>query len=558
MWAGDREVDQEYTMSSINKFTNLKTRIAIIGALLVLLSIAVITTSSLLLTRGKMRDVLGAEQYATLTGAGAYIDRDIDGKKALLQSIAEEVPADVLQDPALVQQFISSRTSLREAFSNIVAIDPTGNIIGSTNARKAGEAVNVSERDYFRDTIAYHEGVVSAPFTSRLSGKPVVLLTQPVTDAAGRLRFILGGSLDLSSPRIFGQLQALHPGKTGFLWLLTGDGTIILHPDTTRILQRVDREEGGVTEPTANALGGFEGWTQGKTKAGVDALLTYRRLRTNDWIITSVYPVDEAFEPFDEVRGPAFATALAVAIFAGIMGWLGIARLLRPLSALQRHVAKLADDSGDIEAFNVRRQDEFGDLSRAFFELSKKRVSAEAALEMLAMTDPLTGLSNRRMFDSALALAYARAERSEGMLAVAYLDIDHFKAINDSLGHGAGDLVLIEFARRLRGAVRITDTVVRIAGDEFTVIFESLADQGDPDALGRKIIEAMAEPMRIEGQELHVRASVGICAGTTARMQLADFIRRADAALYQSKQEGRGRYFVDLTGADAMQREAVV
>lgn len=538
-------------MSSLKKFTSLKTRIAIIGAVLVLLAILIITASSLVLTRKKMRDILGAEQYATLTGASAYIDRDIDGRKVLLQSIAEEVPADILADTSRVRLFISNRTSLREAFSNVIAIDTNGDIIASINGLKSGETVNVSERDYFRDTVSYHEGVVSAPFKSKLTGKPVVLITQPVIDETGRLRFILAGSLELSSARIFGQLQALRPGRTGYLSLLTGDGTIILHPDTNRILKRVDLEEGGATEPIANALAGFEGWTQGKTKSGVEALLTFRRLRTNDWIITSVYPVDEAFEPFDQVRGQAFATALAVAVFAGLMGWLGVARLLRPLSALQRHVAKLADDSGDIEAFNVQRHDEFGNLSRAFYEVSKRRASAEAALEMLAMTDPLTGLSNRRIFDSAMTLAYARAERSKSMLAVAYLDIDHFKTINDSLGHGAGDLVLIEFARRLRGAVRMTDTVVRIAGDEFTVIFETFTDHSDPDALGRKIIEAMAAPMEIEGQELQVSASVGICAGLTEKLKLPDFILRADAALYQSKKNGRGRYFVDLIDSDS-------
>jgi len=394
--------------------------------------------------------------------------------------------------------------------------------------------------------MSHRKGVVSAPFKSKLTGKPVVLVTQPVIDKIGRMRFILAGSLDLSSARIFGQLQALRPGRTGYLWLLAGDGTIILHPDTNRILKRVDREQGGVTKPTADAIGGFEGWTQGKTKSGVEALLTYRRLRTNDWIIASAYPVDEAFEPFDQVRGPALATALAVAVFVGIMGWLGVARLLRPLSALQRHVAKLSDDSGDIEAFNVQRQDEFGNLSRAFFELSKKRASAEARLEKLVMTDPLTGLSNRRMFDSAITLVYARAERSKSMLAVAYLDIDHFKTINDSLGHSAGDLVLVEFARRLRSAVRITDTVVRIAGDEFIVIFETFIDHTVPDVLGRKIIDAMAMPMIIEGQELHVHASVGICAGFTEIVKLGDFIIRADAALYRAKQNGRNCYFLDL------------
>lgn len=543
-------------MSPFKKFNNLKTRIAITGALLVLVCILVITATSLLLAKSKTREILGAEQYSTLSGAGAYVDRDIDGKRLLLRSFAEEIPADLIPDKTRIQQYISSRPSLREAFSNVIAIDSTGNVIASINPRKSSDPINVSERDYFRDTLMYHEGVVSAPFKSKLSGKPVVLITQPIFDGSGRLQFILGGSLDLSSARIFGQLQALRPGRTGYLWLMAGDGTIILHPDSERILKRVDREQGGVTQPTANALQGFEGWTQGKTKAGVDALLTYRRLRTDDWIIASVYPVEEAFEPFNQLRGQTFATALAVAVFAGIMGWLGVARLLRPLSALQRHVARLSDDSGDIEVFNVARQDEFGNLSRAFFALSKKQALAEAALSMQALTDPLTGLSNRRMFDTAIKLAFARAERSKSMLAVAYLDIDHFKAINDSLGHSAGDLVLVELGRRLQTAVRITDTVVRIAGDEFTVIFETFSDPINPDALGRKIIEAMAAPMSIEGHQMQVGISVGICAGVTKGVQLEDFIRRADAALYRSKQEGRGRYFVDLIGPDISSRIA--
>lgn len=533
-------------MSTFKIFKNLKARIAVAGALLVLACIMAITTSSLLLAKSKTRDILGAEQYSTLSGAAAYVDRDIDGKRLLLRSFSEEIPKNLIQDQSQLQQYISSRPSLREAFSNVIAIDPTGKVIASINPRKSSDAINVSERDYFRDTLMYHEGVVSAPFKSKLSGKPVVLITQPVTDSRGQLRFILGGSLDLSSARIFGQLQALRPGRTGYLWLMSGDGTIILHPNSERILKRVDREEGGVTQPTANALQGFEGWTQGKTKAGVDSLLTYRRLRTDDWIIASVYPVDEAFEPFNQLRGQTFATAVAVAVFAGILGWLGVARLLLPLSALQRHVARLSDDSGDIEVFNVDRQDEFGDLSRAFFALSKKRALAEAALSMQALTDPLTGLSNRRMFDTAMELAYARAERTKSMLAVAYLDIDHFKTINDTLGHSAGDLVLIEVGRRLQTAVRNTDTVVRIAGDEFTVIFEAFNVPVDPDTLGRKIIETMVEPMSIEGHRLQVGISVGICAGATNGVLLEDFIKRADTALYRSKQGGRGRYFVDL------------
>jgi len=532
------------------RFGNLKSRIALVVALLVFLTVGVVTATSLLLAKREMRAVLGAEQYATLSGAAAYIDRDLDGKMALLRATVEDVPPAARDSVELMQQFLESHSTLREAFSNVVAFNAEGDIVASLSGRPTGEPVNAKQRDYFRDTVNFHEGVVSAPFKSRLTGRSVVLLTQPVTDAAGHLKFILGGSLDLSSPRIFGQLEALKPGRTGYVAMLTGDGTIILHPDRTRILNRVDQEPGGMSETTAEALAGFEGWIEGSSKAGVPALLTYRRLRTNDWIVYSVYPVEEAFAPFERARDQALATALAVALFAGVIGWLGIAYLLRPLGALQRHIARVSDESGDVEAFNVNRQDEFGALSRAFYALSKKRAAAEAALASQAMTDPLTGLHNRRMFDTAIAQAFARAGRSGAVLALAYLDIDHFKAINDTYGHGGGDAVLVEFAQRLRAAVRRTDTVVRIAGDEFVVIFESFTEPAGPEVMGQKIVDAMRAPMSVDGAPVQVSTSVGICAGPTAGSSVDEFIRLADGALYRSKQDGRGRYSVHWVRAD--------
>ncbi|MDB5958761.1 MAG: sensor diguanylate cyclase [Massilia sp.] len=537
---------------------NLKSRIAVIVAVLVFLAVGLVTATSLLLARSETGAILGSEQYSTLIGTGAYIDRDLDSKKALLRLLAEDVPETALLDLEQVQRFIERHTTLREEFANVVAFDAAGNLVASLSPRKAGDPVNFKERDYFRDTVAYKEGVVSAPFLSKLTRRPVVMITQPITDQAGRLKFIIGGTLDLSSPRIFGQLEAVKPGKTGYAFLLAGDGTLILHPDKTRILANVMQEPGGPTRATAAALRGFEGWTEDVSKAGAPALLTYRRLRTNNWIVGTVYPSAEAFAPFERARAKALATALAVAALAGLIGWLGISRLLRPLGVLQRQVAGVSDGGGDLEVFNVQRDDEFGRLSRAFYALSKKRAAAEAALAAQALTDPLTGLSNRRMFDSAIALAFARAQRSQGMLAVAYLDIDHFKSVNDSLGHGAGDLVLVEFARRLRGAVRVTDTVVRIAGDEFMVIFENFTDHCHPHALGQKIIDAMAEPMRIEDQSLQVGTSVGICVGVTEGLTVHDFIRLADAALYRSKQNGRGRYSVHAVApADLINGAAV-
>ncbi|UUZ48272.1 GGDEF domain-containing protein [Massilia sp. B-10] len=151
-----------------------------------------------------------------------------------------------------------------------------------------------------------------------------------------------------------------------------------------------------------------------------------------------------------------------------------------------------------------------GELSRAFFRLSQQRQTAEREMAALARTDALTGIANRRMFEEVFALAVRRAARIGNWVGLAYLDIDHFKAINDSRGHAAGDLVLVEFARRLRLAVRATDTVARLAGDEFVVLFDCLDPDGAPEALAHKILDCMRAPFVLGADSVDVTASVGV------------------------------------------------
>jgi GGDEF domain-containing protein len=160
-------------------------------------------------------------------------------------------------------------------------------------------------------------------------------------------------------------------------------------------------------------------------------------------------------------------------------------------------VEDISAGRANISVFDVVRKDEFGHLSRAFYGLSQRREQAELELHRLATTDVLTGLNNRRMFDAFLPQALARAARSGQTVGLAILDIDHFKTINDTLGHPAGDQVLIEFSRRLTGAVRTTDTVARLAGDEFVIVFEQLSTAPEMTLLGEKILDAMRPPFTL-------------------------------------------------------------
>ena len=168
----------------------------------------------------------------------------------------------------------------------------------------------------------------------------------------------------------------------------------------------------------------------------------------------------------------------------------------------------------------------------------------QAQLKLLARVDALTGLANRRRFDERIEEAMNRARRTGQTLVVMYLDIDHFKSVNDSIGHAGGDAVLCEFARRLVACVRTTDTVARLAGDEFVILLEGVKPGPELGRLADKVVTSIRPPFQVEGAGLAVTASVGVAIFEGEAQTAAELLSLADRALYQAKKAGRDRYAV--------------
>jgi diguanylate cyclase (GGDEF)-like protein len=170
---------------------------------------------------------------------------------------------------------------------------------------------------------------------------------------------------------------------------------------------------------------------------------------------------------------------------------------------------------------------------------------ANAELKQRALLDSLTGLPNRQLFDDRLQHALARLQRSEGraQVAVLFVGLDGFKPINDSLGHAAGDLVLKEVGLRLCSAARTSDTVARIGGDEFVLLMEGLTNVADSSALAQRIVLALARPLQLGGQQVHLAGSVGI-AHYPAHGPSDKLMAHADAAMYAAKRSGGNTYVV--------------
>jgi diguanylate cyclase (GGDEF)-like protein len=180
-------------------------------------------------------------------------------------------------------------------------------------------------------------------------------------------------------------------------------------------------------------------------------------------------------------------------------------------------------------------------------------------IEYLAYHDGLTGLPNRSMFSKVLNQSIGEAHRYERRLAVAFLDLDRFKQINDTLGHEAGDRLLKEVAARLKACVRFSDTVARLGGDEFVVLLPELEDEKYAAVVAQKILAAAARPFSLMGQEFRVTASIGISTYPRDGLDEQTLTKNADIAMYQAKAEGKNnfQFYSENLNANSLERLAL-
>jgi diguanylate cyclase (GGDEF)-like protein/PAS domain S-box-containing protein len=183
-------------------------------------------------------------------------------------------------------------------------------------------------------------------------------------------------------------------------------------------------------------------------------------------------------------------------------------------------------------------------IAGSFTDLTRHR-NLEQQLALRAFYDPLTGLLNRPFFMESLARAYSLLERQPSKLfAVFFLDLDRLKFINDTMGHKAGDQLLIEFSHRLRNCVRPSDVVARIGGDEFTVLLEGLSHSSEALEVAERIQESLREPFQLDGKEATSSVSIGIAYSDCGKTDADGILGAADSAMYQAKSEGKARCVV--------------
>ncbi len=234
-------------------------------------------------------------------------------------------------------------------------------------------------------------------------------------------------------------------------------------------------------------------------------------------------------------------TGVVMLVFAGLF----LAQLMvvrRAQGILTEQAERIEAARSTLEAQVDARTEELRRTNRQLKDEIAERVQAENKLNYLAYHDPLTGLANRRYFIERLESSLVDAARQNRRLAVLFIDLDQFKQVNDSLGHGIGDELLVSVASGLCEHVRLIDMIARLGGDEFICVMESVRSDDEVVTLAREVIAAFDTPFHIGGHDLFLSASIGISVFPNDGSSVEELLRNADTAMYRAKAAGRGHF----------------
>ncbi|HUH93479.1 MAG TPA: EAL domain-containing protein [Casimicrobiaceae bacterium] len=647
--------------------STLATRTSSATSLLFLIAILALGTAALYSFRAQLLDIMIADQNTLLERVADNIDQKLLAVQKALVASANDVDGSDVASSDKAQRYLDRNTGLFAAVDRSTFLfTPQGHELAERPYRPNRRGLDASFRAYIRDTIRTQRPVISEPFVTNVGDNNMVLvLTTPVFDGDGHFIAILTGSIGLTNPGMLGNVAKTVIGKTGYLFIVTGDGKLIMHPDRARLSQPAFAP--GTNPLFDRALNGFEGTGESVMPDGREALITYKRVPSSNWIVAAVYPKDEAFAATNQLIWRFVASLFFACIVVVAAVWLLTSFLMRPLLSLTRHLAHYTDPqerltplagdpnrgSGEIRAltsaFNrltkrlCEREDALIETMRSYqlitenstdlitkhtpdgtitfaspvahsvlglepedlighslvefvhpedyevvrvalgvaihtetpptvvyrarhhaqhhvwFETTlrlmpgaageaveilcisrdiSERKRMDERLHELARTDHLTSIPNRVMFSERFAGGLAQARREGSLLAMLMVDVDRFKNINDSLGHGTGDALLRLVADRLRASIRECDTLARWGGDEFAVLLPGLHHADTAVSVAQRCLQAVKEPLVLEGQNLHVTASIGISVSIDSSPEAETLLRNADVAMYRAKTHG--------------------
>lgn len=524
---------------------SLVTRLILLGIVIVLVG----TVLRFFIMSDFLRKDIGELAATQQLALARYVAHDIDHKiierEQSLQRLAKALPPELLTQQDALRAWLRQRYELLPMFSyGFFVADAEGRTIADYPHRPERAGISYAEHDYFRNAMAGN-AFIGQPAIGLAARDPVLPMAAPVRNAAGEVRAVLTGVTTLATPGFLDLLQTSRIGQSGsFLLISPRDRLFVAAGDPAMVLKPTPPP--GVNLLHDRAMAGYRGTGITVNAKGVEEISAMASVPSTGWFVVARLPTKEAFAPV--TRAQQFiikASGPVILIFMSI-GGIGVYFTVRPLFKAADHADRMTRGEIPLEPLPIVRDDEVGYLTAAFNRLLAKLADSQAELDRMAHHDLLTGLPNRLLLADRLQQALERARRNHTQLAVLCLDLDGFKPINDSLGHEAGDDTLRQVARRLAGAVRGSDTLARVGGDEFIIILPDIA-VGEARNAGRavadKCIDAMARPFTVRETICPLGVSIGIVAGDET-CSAHDLLLAADQAMYHAKGAGRGCYMM--------------
>lgn len=531
---------------------NIKQRFGLTLVLIIAINTSIILYAIQQDAGRQVREQIGRYLAETAFQFSDRLDKDMWTRAKELEQLKRSIMQNAWADIAATQQAIDQLSREIPSFSWIGLTDAAGTVRAATGEILLGQSIaqrpvfaKAQDKAFIGDV---HDAVLLAKLLPNPTGEAMkfVDLSSPVLADNGEFRGVLAAHLSWNWVSEIEEtyFKPVYAKDSIELLIIAADGTVLLGPKAMlgAKLDLALLEAAKQRNPTF-ATGT---WPDGGTYvAGVAYGDGYKDYPGLGWTVVARQPEAVAYRKVHELRRDIIAIGAVFSVLAALGGVLIAGHLVKPLNAIvaasRRLLAGEIDNIPpyrgipDIETLTEALRNLIDNLGRTRREKDR--------MEEMAFVDLLTGLPNRAAFQKRVQELGGHPPRKNQAVAVLYLDLDGFKAVNDTLGHQAGDMVLTAVALRFKGCLRGEDVVARLGGDEFVILLQTTVEeaQGDVHAAAKRIIKAVNHPIPIGEAVAQVGCSIGGAVWPTDAPALGDVVRFADAALYVSKNGGKNR-----------------
>ncbi|MDP3285146.1 MAG: PAS domain S-box protein [Desulfobacterales bacterium] len=287
------------------------------------------------------------------------------------KAIAFNIPVDVLEKKksAEAEKYMKSMVELYPRFENgMFLLDEKGRLWSDYPYYSETRGKSFAFREYFKRTMEEGKGIIGIPYISARTGQPVITVTAPLRDRNNKVAGLLGCSMRLLSPHLFGGIRQEKIGASGYIYIVDKSRMLILHPDDERILKR--DIPAGSNKLLDAGIDGFEGVGETVNSRGIPMLLSLRQIKGTGWVLGAQQPKSEAFAPIKEALARSALSIIAVALVSALIGIIVIRRITDPILKLREATLKLGEATFDEKMEEIKTKDEIGDLYRTYHEIS--------------------------------------------------------------------------------------------------------------------------------------------------------------------------------------------